>query len=443
MVRDFPKDHPGLYTPTISRRKRNNYKEKFILFYDFSSFISIDFRKSLNEHLADYDEYIKKREKILKYDNPENWREFYPPLVQHFINTFFDNYDFLRYMLYLYNNIGKDEMEVYLITGTDFSEEEKDLIVKCLQKCCIRTQSIEYGSHDDISSTIKGLLTFSSRDKLISDINEIRDNATVNVDENNDYHIPGRDMPYLLISGNDYSDVFGRHSMIPEKDGVIVNLNYQRAHYLLFGRNGEIFSTKGYETNPKFYGDRIIFLDIDGVLNRNGNDESGKHEYYNEGMVKELSYLVKKTGAKIILSSSWRSAFIDHIKGYENIHEEIFTAFLNLLERENIHIYGMTPNGGMQGCATRPLEIRTWLATFPEIESFVILDDDTVWNWGYLRQNVVTTTTLLSEDEKAELKKTESFPKNTRDGLTRELADKAAEILLRNHEACIMDSDDC
>ena len=414
MVRDFPKDHPGLYTPTISRRKRNNYKEKFILFYDFSSFISIDFRKSLNEHLADYDEYIKKREKILKYDNPENWREFYPPLVQHFINTFFDNYDFLRYMLYLYNNIGKDEMEVYLITGTDFSEEEKDLIVKCLQKCCIRTQSIEYGSHDDISSTIKGLLTFSTKEKLISEINEIRDNATVNVDENNDYHIPGRDMPYLLISGNDYSDVFGRHSMIPEKDGVIVNLNYQRAHYLLFGRNGEIFSTRSYETNPKFYGDRIIFLDIDGVLNRDGKDENGNHEYFNEGMVKELSYLVKKTNAKIILSSSWKGYFINYIEGY-GINDKNVTEFMKLLERENIKIYGMTPGGPLRGGISRPLEIRTWLAKYPEIESFVILNDDTFWDWGYLRQNVVTTKTRLSK------------------------ADKAAEILLRSHDACIME----
>ena len=438
MVRDFPKDHPGLYTPTISRRKRNNYKEKFILFYDFSSFISIDFRKSLNEHLADYDEYIKKREKILKYDNPENWREFYPPLVQHFINTYFDNYEFLRYMLYLYNNIGKDEMEVYLITGTDFSEEEKDLIVKCLQKCCIRTQSIEYGSHDDISSTIKGLLTFSSRDKLISDINEIRDNATVNVDENNDYHIPGRDMPYLLISGNDYSDVFGRHSMIPEKDGVIVNLNYQRAHYLLFGRNGEIFSTRSYETNPKFYGDRIIFLDIDGVLNRDGKDENGNHEYFNEGMVKELSYLVKKTNAKIILSSSWKGYFINYIEGY-GINDKNVTEFMKLLERENIKIYGMTPGGPLRGGISRPLEIRTWLAKYPEIESFVILDDDTFWDWGYLRQNVVTTKTRLSKEEIAELKKTKLFPEETRDGLTRELADKAAEILLRSHDACIME----
>ena len=435
------KNDPELYTPTFSRFKWNEPDKKFILFYDFSSFISIDFRESLNEHLSDYDEYIKEREEALKSCNPEKRREFYPPLVQHFINTYYDNYEFLRYMLYLYKNIDRDDLEVYLITGTEFSEEEKQLIIRCLQKCYIYAKSINLGSYHTMSSTVKGVLTFSSRDKLISDINEIRDNAKVYV-KKHDYFIPGRKMPYLLISGNDYSDVFERHSMIPEKEGVIVNLNYQRAYYLLFNDNGELFSTDEYRTNPKFYGDRIIFLDIDGVLNHNGNDESGKHEYYNEGMVKELSYLVKKTGAKIILSSSWRSAFIDHIKGYENIHEEIFTAFLNLLEKENIHIYGMTPNGGMQGCATRPLEIRTWLATFPEIESFVILDDDTVWNWGYLRQNVVTTTTRLSEEENSELKKTESFPKNTRDGLTRELADKAAEILLRNHEACIMDSDD-
>ena len=431
------KNDPELYTPTFSRFKWNEPDKKFILFYDFSSFISIDFRESLNEHLSDYDEYIKEREEALKSCNPEKRREFYPPLVQHFINTYYDNYEFLRYMLYLYKNIDKDDLEVYLITGTEFSEEEKQLIIRCLQKCYIYAQSINLGSYHTMSSTVKGVLTFSSRDKLISDINEIRDNAKVYV-KKHDYFIPGRKMPYLLISGNDYSDVFERHSMIPEKEGVIVNLNYQRAYYLLFNDNGELFSTDEYRTNPKFYGDRIIFLDIDGVLNRDGNDENGNHEYFNEGMVKELSYLVKKTNAKIILSSSWKGYFINYIEGY-GINDKNVTEFMKLLERENIKIYGMTPGGPLRGGISRPLEIRTWLAKYPEIESFVILDDDTFWDWGYLRQNVVTTKTRLSKEEIAELKKTKLFPEETRDGLTRELADKAAEILLRSHDACIME----
>ena len=90
--------------------------------------------------------------------------------------------------------------------------------------------------------------------------------------------------------------------MIPEKEGVIVNLNYQRAYYLLFNDNGELFSTDEYRTNPKFYGDRIIFLDIDGVLNRDGKDENGNHEYFNEGNKKVIK----------------QSEFGDHVMEYIN-----------------------------------------------------------------------------------------------------------------------------
>ncbi|MBQ4487974.1 MAG: hypothetical protein II944_01535, partial [Ruminobacter sp.] len=101
-------------------------------------------------------------------------------------------------------------------------------------------------------------------------------------------------------------------------------------------------------------------------------------------------------------------------------------------------ISGLTPDGDLNGSITRPLEIRSWLFSHPEIKSFVILDDDTFWTWGYLRQNVVTTTTLLSDEEIAELEKTTFNPARRIDGLTREFADKAAEILMRDNDACIM-----
>ncbi|MGN1357566.1 MAG: HAD domain-containing protein [Succinivibrionaceae bacterium] len=64
------------------------------------------------------------------------------------------------------------------------------------------------------------------------------------------------------------------------------------------------------------YNDRIIFLDIDGVLNRDDHHyDEKRHEFYNENMVKELSYIIKKTGVKIILPSSWRGAISNYING--------------------------------------------------------------------------------------------------------------------------------
>lgn len=445
MKTEWIQKNPNLYTPTYDRRdSRGVSKDKFLLFYDFSSFISTDFRASLTEHLADYDEYVKERERILEYQNPECRLEFYPPFVNHFIKTFIDNYEFLRYMLYLYKNTWEEEMDVYLITGTDFTDEEKELIVKCLQKCRPYCKSLDTGSYDGMISRVQGVLNFVSRDKLISDINYIRDHTPH--DEYVEYkgasywYSANLKPRFLLISANDYSDVFEKNSMVPEDEGVILNLNYQRAYYLLFNADSEYcYVRRDYEKiDPKFYDDRIIFLDIDGVLNHDCYNGNSEHEYFNEGMVKELSRLVRKTNAKIILTSSWRDAFIKRIHRYSFYREEIFDEFLKLLQRENIYISGLTPDGDLNGSITRPLEIRSWLFSHPEIKSFVILDDDTFWTWGYLRQNVVTTTTLLSDEEIAELEKTTFNPARRIDGLTREFADKAAEILMRDNDACIM-----
>lgn len=58
---------------------------------------------------------------------------------------------------------------------------------------------------------------------------------------------------------------------------------------------------------------RIIFLDIDGVLNgdphRNGNEEGTTGDYFGyifQKMVAELNGIISHTNAKIVISSTWR-----------------------------------------------------------------------------------------------------------------------------------------
>lgn len=434
-IEQFTPSYPGKFS-----RDGNIERERYALFYDFSTLYNGDFHESLKEHLADYDAKAEERQKILKLEHPETRLEFYPPLVQHFIRTCVDDYEFVRYLVYLYANVKtsrstKDTLETYLVVGPEFTEEDKTLIMTCLKKCCIRSRHFDMSyPYYELFDSLKGILTFASRDRLISDIKDIIKTKP----EDDEFYIEyEKEHPYVLISGSDYSDALPERSMIPQEEGAIVNFNCQRAFYLLFQTSGEFVSTGRYYTNPKFYGDRIIFLDIDGVLN---SDDYGteKHEYYNENMIKELGYLVRKTNAKIIVSSSWRGMLQSRIADCQTSYDSILDEFLRLLHQENIYIHGMTPSGHQRGGLTRPLEIRSWLNEYPEIESFVILDDDTFWNWGYLRQNVVTTMRKVSPEEAAERERKRIYPKEYTDGLTRELADKAAEILLRKNEACIM-----
>ena len=55
--------------------------------------------------------------------------------------------------------------------------------------------------------------------------------------------------------------------------------------------------------------EKVIFLDIDGVLNSNCSTEPT----IAEDMVKRLAYIVDKTGAFIVLSSSWRYEYMRHV----------------------------------------------------------------------------------------------------------------------------------
>jgi hypothetical protein len=65
---------------------------------------------------------------------------------------------------------------------------------------------------------------------------------------------------------------------------------------------------------------KIIFLDIDGVLNseiyfieryKNAKKGDGDPSMLDEGLIKNLNDIVDKTGAEIVISSSWRASGLD------------------------------------------------------------------------------------------------------------------------------------
>jgi len=61
---------------------------------------------------------------------------------------------------------------------------------------------------------------------------------------------------------------------------------------------------------------KVIFLDIDGVINitkeDNGVDEYG--QIFNKKFVSNLRYIIEHTGAKIVISSTWRSSGLQIMK---------------------------------------------------------------------------------------------------------------------------------
>ena len=118
---------------------------------------------------------------------------------------------------------------------------------------------------------------------------------------------------------------------------------------------------------------KILFLDIDGVLNsreydrrRNWNEQTDIDET-RLPLVKEI---IDKTGAKIVLISTWRN----HWDRDESLCDEDGMYINRLFSKYGLAIYDKTQDLGL--LSKRKDEVKTWLAEHKsEIESFVILDD--------------------------------------------------------------------
>ena len=104
---------------------------------------------------------------------------------------------------------------------------------------------------------------------------------------------------------------------------------------------------------------KVIFLDVDGVLNSSQDGFNIKLETRKHLVL--LKQLVDETGAEIVLSSSWR------------IYDKTRVFIKKKLEEYGIALIGFTPDTG----ESKGKEIKKWLDETPySIESFVILDDD-------------------------------------------------------------------
>lgn len=118
---------------------------------------------------------------------------------------------------------------------------------------------------------------------------------------------------------------------------------------------------------------KILFLDIDGVLNsreydrkRNWNEQTDIDET-RLPLVKEI---IDKTGAKIVLVSTWRS----HWNSDESLCDEDGMYINRLFSKHGLTIYDKTPELGL--LSKRRDEVKAWLAEHTgEVERFVILDD--------------------------------------------------------------------
>ena len=138
----------------------------------------------------------------------------------------------------------------------------------------------------------------------------------------------------------------------------------------------------------------IIFLDIDGVLNGYNrwntlgwdivckfNSERLRNWYreftnpcgVHEKKVKLLAKIVHRTGAKVVMSSTWRHSYWKFVNGESDSIDDV-KKLDSLFNKYNIDVIDITPKSKS---GRREDEIIAWLSRHEnEVDSFVILDDE-------------------------------------------------------------------
>jgi hypothetical protein len=185
---------------------------------------------------------------------------------------------------------------------------------------------------------------------------------------------------------------------------------------------------------------KIIFLDIDGVLNSENwyrrrfkeidtKDILGKYPYYefDPKSIEQLNRIISETGAKIVVSSTWRASYsVDDLQTLLNtvgLKGEVID------KTPHMSTKGVDSNENTVGYTTpRGCEIEWWLKNKGNFQRI---------NWSfekqleYLEKGLVKNYVILDDDSDMLYGQREHYVKCNAlfNGLDEKTADKAIEIL--------------
>lgn len=127
---------------------------------------------------------------------------------------------------------------------------------------------------------------------------------------------------------------------------------------------------------------KILFLDIDGVMNRFNPDRH--HDVVEDDLIENLKYVIEKTNCQIVISSTWKASY----------------NLMDILEEE---LFPKLPKGCIYGCTptllpqkNREHEIDWWFKHhYGEVEEYVIVDDYDFELKSYIEKDKCVITDAL------------------------------------------------
>lgn len=143
---------------------------------------------------------------------------------------------------------------------------------------------------------------------------------------------------------------------------------------------------------------KVIFLDIDGVLNSNSWNNSHQKEISDGNLIDEekirlLGILIRNTEAKIILHSGWKFWFDFELKPLRKEADRL----KKLFEKEGLCVEGITPDYSTEEIRktkkfslVKAKEILAWLSEHQDIDKWIVLDDLDLHNKEVAKHQIKT-----------------------------------------------------
>lgn len=138
---------------------------------------------------------------------------------------------------------------------------------------------------------------------------------------------------------------------------------------------------------------KVIFLDIDGVLNVIPKEYDDFGGIFHSNFIDNLRKIIDETNAKIVISSTWRFGGFQRMKDmwkFRDYPGEVIGITPDLWRRsidEDSHEK-----------IDRGHEIESWLNLHPEVDNYVILDDDNDFLPNQRRNFVRTSNNINHPD---------------------------------------------
>ncbi len=138
---------------------------------------------------------------------------------------------------------------------------------------------------------------------------------------------------------------------------------------------------------------KVIFLDVDGVLNAVQRQEISQEYIIDEEKVDLLGKIVKATDAVLVMHSGWRFWFDEDLRPLRKEAENLE----KLLSDVGLSIYAKTPDFTTEKIRknktfgkVKPAEILAWLEQNTGVDSWIVLEDLDLRNEEIRRRQIQT-----------------------------------------------------